>query len=116
MRNLSEQELVRREKMQKIRDLGIDPFGSRFDRTAYAKDIVLKYQDIPHDDFENIDDIFIAVFVLRKVADKFGYEFLEKYWDHEEDLKKIMDNCYDNSLELLGDKTYSILSYVGLMK
>ena len=44
MRNLSEQELVRREKMQKIRDLGIDPFGSRFDRTAYAKDIVLKYQ------------------------------------------------------------------------
>ena len=63
-----------------------------------------------------IDDIFIAVFVLRKVADKFGYEFLEKYWDHDEDLKKIMDNCYDNSLELLGDKTYSILSYVGLMK
>lgn len=38
------------------------------------------------------------------------------YWGHEEDLKKIMDNCYDNSLELLGDKTYSILSYVGLMK
>lgn len=71
MRNLSEQELVRREKMQKIRDLGIDPFGSRFDRTAYAKDIVLKYQDIPHDDFENIDDIFTVagrIMFIRKMG------------------------------------------------
>ena len=71
MRNLSEQELVRREKMQKIRDLGIDPFGSRFDRTAYDKDIVLKYQDIPHDDFENIDDIFTVagrIMFIRKMG------------------------------------------------
>ena len=32
--NLNEQEIVRREKMQELRNKGIDPFGSRFERTA----------------------------------------------------------------------------------
>lgn len=30
---LNDQEIVRREKLEKLRDLGVDPFGSRFDRT-----------------------------------------------------------------------------------
>ena len=38
-RKFSEQELVRREKMQELIDKGIDPFGQRFDVTAYSKDI-----------------------------------------------------------------------------
>ena len=32
--NLTEQEIVRREKMQELRNKGIDPFGSRYERTA----------------------------------------------------------------------------------
>ena len=36
-RKFSEQELVRREKMQELIDKGIDPFGQRFDVTAYSK-------------------------------------------------------------------------------
>ena len=32
--NLNEQEIVRREKMQELRNKGIDPFGSRYERTA----------------------------------------------------------------------------------
>ena len=56
MREFTEQELVRREKAQHIRDLGMDPFGHSFKRDAYAQDIKDKYGDIPHDDFENMSD------------------------------------------------------------
>ena len=57
MRNFTEQELVRREKAEKLRELGLDPFGQRYDRTDYAADIRSKYQDIDHDAFENMDDV-----------------------------------------------------------
>lgn len=56
MREFSEQELVRREKLNKIKDLGIDPFGSKFERDAYAQDLKDKYGEIEHDEFENMDD------------------------------------------------------------
>ena len=55
-RNFTEQELVRREKAEKLRELGLDPFGHRYDREDYAKDIKEKYQDVEHDAFENMDD------------------------------------------------------------
>lgn len=54
-RKLTDQELVRREKMDKIRDLGMDPFGHKFDRKDYALDIKEKYADVEHDEFENLD-------------------------------------------------------------
>ena len=38
-RKLTEQELVRRDKALKLRELGYDPFGSRYDREDYANDI-----------------------------------------------------------------------------
>jgi lysyl-tRNA synthetase class 2 len=56
MREFTEQELVRREKAQNIREKGMDPFGHRFERDSYAKDIKEKYKDTPHDDFENMTD------------------------------------------------------------
>ena len=56
MREFTEQELVRREKAEKIRELGMDPFGHVFKRSALAMEIKDKYKDVPHDDFENMDD------------------------------------------------------------
>ena len=56
MREFSEQELVRREKKEKLVELGLDPFGQRFDREDYAKDIKEKYEIIDHDAFENMND------------------------------------------------------------
>ena len=55
MREFTEQELVRREKAENIRSLGIDPFGHRFDRTDFAKDIKEKYQDVSHEELENLE-------------------------------------------------------------
>lgn len=52
MREFSEQELVRREKLNKIRDLGIDPFGHKYDVTDYSLDIKEKYAGLSHDELE----------------------------------------------------------------
>ena len=54
-RKLTDQELVRREKMNKIKDLGLDPFGQAFSRDAYAADIKNQYGETPHDELENMD-------------------------------------------------------------
>ena len=51
MRELTDQELVRREKAQNIRNLGMDPFGQKFERTDYAQDIKDKYSNVEHDAF-----------------------------------------------------------------
>ena len=56
MRELTEQETVRREKLNNLRELGLDPFGHRFERDSYANDIKEKYKDVDHDEFENMTD------------------------------------------------------------
>ena len=60
-RERTDQEIVRREKAEKIREMGIDPFGHKFERTAYAMDLQDKYRDVSHDEFENIDDEYTVV-------------------------------------------------------
>ena len=56
MREFSDQELVRREKCENIRKLGIDPFGHKFESTDYAEALKEKYKDVDHDAFENMND------------------------------------------------------------
>ena len=71
VREFTDQELIRREKANKIKELGLDPFGNRFDRTAFNKDIKEKYMDIDHDEFENIDDEYIVagrIMFIRKMG------------------------------------------------
>ena len=43
MEKLSEQELVRREKLDVLKDLNIDPFGQRFDRNNTTKTLKEKF-------------------------------------------------------------------------
>lgn len=71
MREFTEQELVRRGKAEKIRELGIDPFGHEFKRTAYASEIKDKYKDVEHDAFENMEDEVIVagrIMFIRKMG------------------------------------------------
>ena len=56
MREFTEQELVRREKLEKLKELNLDPFGEAFKRDAYAQTLKEKYKDIDHEVFENMDD------------------------------------------------------------
>ena len=71
MRELTDQEIIRREKAEKIRSLGMDPFGHVFKRTAFAKDIKEKYKDVDHDEFENITDEYTVagrIMFIRKMG------------------------------------------------
>ena len=56
MREFTDQELVRREKAENIRNLGMDPFGQKFDRKDFAMDIKEKYAEIEHEEFEKMTD------------------------------------------------------------
>lgn len=62
-----------------------------------------------------IDDIFISAYVLRKIAENHGYEFVQEIWRPDNNVNDVIDECYDNSIQLLEDKVYSILSYSGLV-
>ena len=70
-REFTEQELVRREKCEKIREQGLDPFGHRFDRTGWAQEIKDKYASVEHDEFENMDDQYTVagrIMFIRKMG------------------------------------------------
>ncbi|MDD3808952.1 MAG: lysine--tRNA ligase [Erysipelotrichaceae bacterium] len=51
-RKFSEQELIRREKLNMFYEAGIDPFGQRFDRTHLSKELKELYGDKTHDELE----------------------------------------------------------------
>jgi len=70
-REFTEQELVRREKYEKIKEQGLDPFGHRFERTGWAQEIKDKYADVEHDAFENMDDQYTVagrIMFIRKMG------------------------------------------------
>ena len=52
MRELTEQELVRREKLKKLVEKGIDPYGSRFDVTSDSKTIKELYSEMSNEELE----------------------------------------------------------------
>ena len=71
MREFTEQEIVRRDKALKLKEIGIDAFGQRFERDAFANDINEKYKDIEHDAFEEINDVFTVagrIMFIRKMG------------------------------------------------
>ncbi len=69
MREFTEQESVRREKMKELENLGIDPFGSRFDVTSNSKEIKEKYADKTKDELHEVD---IPVVVAGRIMTKRG--------------------------------------------
>lgn len=82
-RNFTEQELVRREKSENLRNLGLDPFGDRFDRTTNSKEIREKYDALSKEELENEKhEVIIAGRTMSKrrsgkagfmdIQDKFG--------------------------------------------
>ncbi|MDY4787936.1 MAG: lysine--tRNA ligase [Bacilli bacterium] len=56
-RVLTDQELVRREKLEKLRAQGIDPFGHRFERTNLSSDIKRIYGGKTHDELAEMKAI-----------------------------------------------------------
>ena len=65
--NLTEQEIVRRQKMEDLRAKGIDPFGSRYERTATTGEIKAKYGDKTK---EELEELAVKVRVAGRIMTK----------------------------------------------
>lgn len=50
--DLNDQMLVRREKMNKLREKGIDPFGSRYEPTHFSADLVEEYDKFSKEELQ----------------------------------------------------------------
>ena len=68
---LSDQEIVRREKVKKLQELGIDPFGQAFEVTAKSSDIKEKYKGYTHEELEAMNvEVSVAgrIMFIRKMG------------------------------------------------
>ena len=66
---LNDQLRVRRDKMQSLREGGLDPFGKRFDRTHNSKEIKEQYDNFSK---EELDEKDIAVTIAGRLMTKRG--------------------------------------------
>ncbi|MDD9323589.1 OB-fold nucleic acid binding domain-containing protein, partial [Pediococcus acidilactici] len=67
--SMNDQLRVRREKMQELRDKGIDPFGHRFERTHLAAQLHEKYGDMSK---EEIEEQGVVATVAGRMVSKRG--------------------------------------------
>ncbi|NRB48113.1 MAG: lysine--tRNA ligase [Saprospiraceae bacterium] len=76
---LSEQELVRRENLQKIRDLGVDPYpAAQFDVNAYAADVKENYVEDDEGKGMNFQEVVMAGRLMsRRVMGKASFAELQ---------------------------------------
>ena len=68
---LTQQEQVRREKLEKYRELGIDPFGQRYDVTDHAQDLKDKYANYSEEELESMEtkgNIAGRIMFIRKMG------------------------------------------------
>ena len=82
MREFSDQELVRREKLNKIREMGIDPFGSRFDVDAFSNEIKEKYKDLSHEELEKLNKVVTVagrIMFIRKMGKASFFTIKDKF-------------------------------------
>ena len=49
---LTEQEAIRRAKLEKYIEKGIDPFGSKYDRDSWSEDVKAQYTGLTHEEVE----------------------------------------------------------------
>lgn len=66
---LNDQMLVRREKMENLREEGIDPFGKRFDRTHNSKEL---HEEYDQHSKEELSDMNLSASVAGRMMTKRG--------------------------------------------
>nr|WP_240548526.1 lysine--tRNA ligase [Paenibacillus lignilyticus] len=58
---------IRRDKLDELRGLGIDPFGGKFERTHHAKNIVDTYEEVSKEDLEaQAVEVTVAGRIMQK--------------------------------------------------
>ena len=122
---LSEQEIIRRENLEKIRELGIDPYpGAAFDINTTTKDIIEGYDA----DVGNFQDVSIAGrFLSRRIMGKASFGEIQDskgriqiYVNRDEicpgDDKTLYNTFFKKLLDLgdfIGIRGYAFLTQMG---
>ena len=104
-RKFTDQELVRRQKLQELKDLGIDPFGQRFDVTAYTSDIRKNYGDKTAEELEEAITPKTKLLVMPFPNNPTG-AIMEK-----KDLEAVAEVVKKHDLFVISDEIYSALTY-----
>jgi len=69
VQDLNDQMLVRREKMEAMRESGLDPFGTKFERTHLSDQIVAEYDKFSKEELEEKN---ISVTIAGRIMTKRG--------------------------------------------
>jgi lysyl-tRNA synthetase class 2 len=80
--HLNDQEIVRREKMQHLKEKGVDPFGRAFKKDAFSKDILTRFESFDKPTLEAVDlseKTFIVAgrVMTKRVMGKAGFFHLQ---------------------------------------
>lgn len=77
--NLTDQELVRREKMQALKDLGIDPFGHAYKRTSNSLDIKNRFDEYTKEELEekNVIESVAGRIMSKRRSGKAGFMHIQ---------------------------------------
>nr|WP_263323914.1 lysine--tRNA ligase [Neobacillus sp. Marseille-Q6967] len=72
---LNDQFLVRREKMNSMREKGLDPFGKRYDRTNHIKELVEEYGEVEKEELEakNVSVALAGRMMTKRGKGKAGF-------------------------------------------
>ncbi|MBS7020302.1 MAG: lysine--tRNA ligase [Firmicutes bacterium] len=79
-RKFSEQELVRREKVKELQELGIDPFGQRFEVTTSSKEIKEQYAQYSKEELHEMEVAEVTVagrIMTRRRKGKVGFMHIQ---------------------------------------
>ena len=107
MENLTEQEIVRRGKLEKYRELGIDPFGQKFDVTHHAAQIKEAYKDKTEEELEALNaHVVIAgrIMFIRKMGKASFFAIQDKTGNQQVYIKK----------DDVGEDTYNLFKLADL--
>lgn len=76
---LNDQLIVRREKMAEMRANGMDPFGKRFERTHYAKQLHEQYEQLENEELEakNISVRLAGRIMTKRGKGKAGFAHIQ---------------------------------------
>ncbi|HRT68637.1 MAG TPA: lysine--tRNA ligase [Bacilli bacterium] len=76
---LNDQELVRRQKMEALREMGIDPFGSAFKRTTNSLELKTKYKNATKEELIDLN-VFATVagrIMTKRFKGKVGFMHIQ---------------------------------------
>lgn len=73
------------------------------------------YSEDEHGAIGYIDDILLAIFVIKEVETEIGFEHIDKFYNSDSDSldKIIRSSLFDDALEDYGSLFQEVLEYVG---